>query len=200
MAGLATHVCDRASPAWNDTCSCCNSSAPLAADALHMVRPPTDPDYPWTGMFLGIWCGSIWYWCCDQEIVQRTLCAKDERTARLGSLGAALLKTTPMFMMVVPGVVCRVLYPGLLEREGTDMAYPILVTHVLPDGLVGLVVAAMLSALMSTLASVFNSSSTLFTMDIWRDIYPVSGKSKSVHALSHRSLYLLSAEALCCTG
>jgi SSS family solute:Na+ symporter len=148
---------------------------------LRLLRPASDPDYPWTGFLFGIWGGSIWYWCADQEIVQRTLCARNEKHARIGALGAALLKTTPMFFMVVPGVVCKALYPELLAREGTDVAYPILITQVLPPGAVGLVVAAMLSALMSTLASVFNSSSTLFTMDVWRRVRPNASDRQLVH-------------------
>eukprot|EP00040_Diaphanoeca_grandis_P005318 m.32310 g.32310 ORF g.32310 m.32310 type:complete len:725 (+) comp16624_c0_seq1:182-2356(+) len=181
LEGLKSYVCDGNTTTWNATSQSCQlytgddgnfTSAPLSTEHLHLLRPVSDPDYPWTGMMFGMFCSSLWYWCCDQEIVQRTLCAKDERNARLGCIGAAFLKITPMFMMVVPGMVAQALFPEDLDREGTDLAYPIIVTKLLPDGLVGLVTAAMLSALMSTLASVFNSSATLFTMDIWKKCRP----------------------------
>ena len=186
MAGLQKYVCSPQGT-WDETSSSCmgtasndTSDSPLTAEHLHLVRPSDDKSYPWTGMFFGIWGGSIWYWCCDQEIVQRTLCAKDERNARLGCIGAAFLKMTPLFIMTIPGTVCQALYPDELKELGTDLAYPLIVTKLMPPGMVGLVTAAMLSALMSTLASVFNSSSTLFAMDVWRKLRPAASDRQLV--------------------
>eukprot|EP01047_Picozoa_sp_COSAG01_P117895 COSAG01_NODE_46563_length_399_cov_0.690000_1_plen_124_part_01 len=118
------------------------------------------------------------YWCFDQAIVQRTMGATDEREAQLGTIGAALLKLLPLLMMVFPGIICKALFPEELAKEGTDLAFPLLVSRILPPGLVGLVIAGMLSALMSTLASTFNSSSTLVAMDIWRKFFPDASDSQ----------------------
>lgn len=147
---------------------------------FHLFRPATDADFPWTGMVFGIPPGSLWYWCTDQVIVQRVLCAKSQEDARLGAIGASLLKVLPMFMMVLPGVAARALFPEEIATHGGDVAYPLLVVRLLPSGVVGFMVAAMLAALMSSLASVFNSSSTLFAMDVWRMVRPAASDRQVV--------------------
>eukprot|EP00045_Choanoeca_perplexa_P017668 m.261503 g.261503 ORF g.261503 m.261503 type:complete len:608 (-) comp17599_c0_seq3:1249-3072(-) len=147
---------------------------------FHLFRKPTDPDYPWPGMVFGLQLTSLWYWCTDQVIVQRVLCAKTAAAARSGTIAAGFLKLLPMFMMVWPGLMAKALYPEDVLRHGTDAAYPILIVRVLPPGAAGFMLAAMLAALMSSLASVFNSSSTLFAMDIWRTHRPQASEGELV--------------------
>uniref|UniRef100_A0AAA9S6R9 Sodium/mannose cotransporter SLC5A10 n=2 Tax=Bos TaxID=9903 RepID=A0AAA9S6R9_BOVIN len=124
------------------------------ADAMHMFRDPYTADLPWTGMTFGLTIMAAWYWCTDQVIVQRSLSARDLNHAKGGSILASYLKMLPMGLMVMPGMISRVLFPGLR----------------------GLMVAVMMAALMSSLTSIFNSSSTLFTMDIWRRLRPRAGE------------------------
>ena len=149
----------------------------------HLFQPASHEAFPWTGVFLGMPFTSIWYWCTDQNVVQRTLSAKTLGHARRGTILAGYLKIMVPFMMVLPGIVCRAIYGSDLvaSPEGYNVAFPFLVMHVLPTPVLGIMVAAMLSALMSSLASVFNSTSTIFTMDIWRHVDPDASQAK-VHA------------------
>uniref|UniRef100_A0A8C2DSW9 Sodium/myo-inositol cotransporter 2 n=1 Tax=Cyprinus carpio TaxID=7962 RepID=A0A8C2DSW9_CYPCA len=153
-------------------------------DAFHIFRHPVTSDLPWPGVILGMSIPSMWYWCSDQVIVQRSLASKNIVHAKGGSLLAAYLKVLPFFMMVIPGMISRILYPdevGCGDPEVckqvcgnpvgcSDIAYAKLVMELLPAGLRGLMMAVMLAALMSSLTSIFNSSSTIFTMDLWRNI------------------------------
>uniref|UniRef100_A0A8C9C439 Sodium/mannose cotransporter SLC5A10 n=2 Tax=Phocoena TaxID=9741 RepID=A0A8C9C439_PHOSS len=120
------------------------------ADAMHMFRDPYTGDLPWTGMTFGLTVTATWYWCTDQVIVQRSLSARDLNHAKGGSILAGYLKMLPMGLILMPGMISRVLFPGLR----------------------GLMIAVMMAALMSSLTSIFNSSSTLFTMDIWKWLRP----------------------------
>ncbi|MGH9313426.1 MAG: sodium:solute symporter [Vicinamibacterales bacterium] len=142
--------------------------AALPPDFFHMIKPASDPNFPWTGIFFGAPILGIWYWCTDQVIVQRVLGAKDEAHARGGAIFAGLLKILPVFILVLPGLIARTLYP---EITG-DGAYPALVVRLLPAGLTGIMVAALLAALMSSLAATFNSASTLFTFDLYQKWVP----------------------------
>uniref|UniRef100_A0A8D0A8B2 Sodium/glucose cotransporter 2 n=1 Tax=Sander lucioperca TaxID=283035 RepID=A0A8D0A8B2_SANLU len=155
-------------------------------DAFSMLRHPTTGDLPWPGVLFGIAIVGGWYWCSDQVIVQRCLAARSLTHVKAGCIMCGYLKLLPMFLMVFPGMISRVLYPDevgcvvpeVCERVcGTEVgcsniAYPKLVVSIMPNGLRGLMLAVMLAALMSSLASIFNSSSTLFTMDIWTRIRP----------------------------
>ncbi|XP_015245625.1 PREDICTED: sodium/glucose cotransporter 2 isoform X2 [Cyprinodon variegatus] len=155
-------------------------------DAFSLLRDPTTGDLPWPGVVFGMTIGGIWYWCSDQVIVQRCLAARSLTHVKAGCIVCGYLKLLPMFLMVFPGMISRILYPddvGCVVPEickevcGTEVgcsniAYPKLVVTVMPSGLRGLMLAVMLAALMSSLASIFNSSSTLFTMDIWTRIRP----------------------------
>uniref|UniRef100_A0A9J8ATU6 Sodium/glucose cotransporter 2 n=1 Tax=Cyprinus carpio carpio TaxID=630221 RepID=A0A9J8ATU6_CYPCA len=155
-------------------------------DAFHLLRDPMTGDLPWPGVLFGIAIIGSWYWCTDQVIVQRCLAARSLTHVKAGCILCGYLKLLPMFLMVFPGMISRVLYPdevGCVEPSictkvcGTEVgcsniAYPKLVVSVMPTGLRGLMLAVMLAALMSSLASIFNSSSTLFTMDIWTRIRP----------------------------
>ena len=142
--------------------------AALPPDFFHMIKPMSDPAFPWTGIFFGAPILGIWYWCTDQVIVQRVLGAKNEGHARGGALFCGLLKILPVFVLVLPGLIARALYP---EIQGDD-AYPTLVVRLLPSGMIGLMVASLMAALMSSLAATFNSASTLVTFDVYKKLYP----------------------------
>ncbi|XP_005229075.1 sodium/mannose cotransporter SLC5A10 isoform X2 [Falco peregrinus] len=160
------------------------------ADAMHLFRDPVSGDLPWTGMTFGLSIMATWYWCTDQVIVQRSLSAKSLGHAKAGSILASYLKMLPLFVIIMPGMISRVLYPdtvACVDPEectrvcGTavgcsNIAYPKLVVELMPSGLRGLMIAVMMAALMSSLTSIFNSSSTLFTMDIWRKLRPGAGE------------------------
>lgn len=150
--------------------------ASLPADFFHMIKPMSDSSFPWTGIFFGAPILGIWYWCTDQVIVQRVLGAKSEEDARGGALFCGLLKILPVFVLVLPGLIARALYP---EIKGDD-AYPALVVRLLPSGLVGVMVAALLAALMSSLAATFNSASTLITFDVYRKFNPAATERRLV--------------------
>ena len=156
-----------------------------AAENFHLWRANTDAEFPWLGILIASPIVGIWYWCTDQYIVQRTLAAKDLRTARRGALWGAFLKISPVFLFMIPGVIAYALYSkGLLAiplkvDEGTgkmvldnDMVFPRMVLTQLPMGLRGLVVGGLLAALMSSLSSLFNSASALFTVDIYEKLHP----------------------------
>ena len=143
--------------------------AALPADFFHMIKPINHPEYPWLGTTLGTVILGIWYWCTDQVIVQKALSAKSVVDARAGAVFAASLKILPVFILVLPGLIARALWPH--DVTG-DNAYPLLVQRLLPPGLTGLMVAALLAALMSSLSSVFNSCSTLITMDVYKKLRP----------------------------
>jgi solute:Na+ symporter, SSS family len=142
-------------------------------EKLNMFPPLSDPDYPWAGILFASPIVGIWYWCTDQYIVQRCLSARNETEARRGTIFAAFLKLFPFFIFLIPGLIATALASaGKLELAEADQAFPTLVKTLLPAGLRGLIAGGLLAALMSSLASVFNSCSTLFTMDIYKKIKP----------------------------
>jgi solute:Na+ symporter, SSS family len=151
--------------------------AAVPPDFFHMIRPASDPAFPWTGIFFGAPILGIWYWCTDQMIVQRVLGARSEAHARGGALLCGVLKILPVFILVLPGLIARALYPDI---NGDD-AYPVMVVKLLPTGLVGFMVAALMAALMSSLAAAFNSASTLVTFDIYRVLRPAATERQLVH-------------------
>ena len=150
--------------------------AAVPANYFHMIKPPTDSEFPWTGIFFGAPILAIWYWCTDQVIVQRVLSAKDEGHAKAATIFAGFLKILPVFMLVLPGLIAFALYRDLFRigPDGRvlngDIAYPTLIINLLPPGLVGLMIAALLAALMGAMSSVFNSASTLVTLDFYKKI------------------------------
>ena len=153
----------------------------VGSNHFNMWRPASDPDFPWTGLLIGGTIVGIWYWCTDQYIVQRTLAAHNITVGRRGAIFGAFLKLTPIFIFLIPGIIAYGLkLKGIITYEKSDQVFPTLVMHLLPAGLKGLVAAGLLAALMSSLASVFNSASTLFTVDIFKKIYPDSPESKLV--------------------
>ena len=146
-----------------------------------MWRPATDPDFPWTGILFGAPILGIWYWCTDQFIVQRVLAARNLTEARRGTQFAGFLKLLPLFIFVVPGLIAAVLAEqGRLQLASPDQALPALVRELLPVGLRGLVVAGLLAALMSSLSSVFNSTSTLVTWDVYKKLRPDASERQLV--------------------
>jgi SSS family solute:Na+ symporter len=153
---------------------------------FHMIKPVSDPDFPWTGIFFGAPILGIWYWCTDQVIVQRVLSARDEGHAKAGTIFAGFLKILPVFLLVVPGLIAFALYRGLFKMNAAgqvtngDIAFPTLIINLLPTGLVGLMIAALLAALMGGMASVFNSASTLVTLDFYKKLRPDADEKKLV--------------------
>src|SRR5262245_36102217 len=136
----------------------------------------------------------LWYWCTDQYIVQRALGAPNEQVARRGSIFAAFLKLFPVYLFIIPGLICFALaksgkVPGLAQvydpatgqaTPASQAAFPLLVQHLLPPGLRGIVVAGLLSALMGSLAGVFNACSTLFTVDLYTKLRPNASQHQIV--------------------
>ncbi|XP_028326530.1 sodium/myo-inositol cotransporter-like [Gouania willdenowi] len=161
--------------------SCLNHLNPKP-NALKILRGPTDPDLPWPGFLFGQTPASLWYWCTEQVIVQRVLAAKNIAHAKGSTIMAGFLKVLPMFIIVIPGMISRILFADQLACIGpehcmevcgsaagcSNVAYPRLVMSVMPVGLRGLMMAVMIAALMSDLDSIFNSASTIFTLDIYK--------------------------------
>uniref|UniRef100_A0A8C7E6A5 Sodium/glucose cotransporter 1 n=1 Tax=Naja naja TaxID=35670 RepID=A0A8C7E6A5_NAJNA len=153
-------------------------------DAFHLFRDPVDGDLPWPGLIFGLSILALWYWCTDQVIVQRCLSGKNMSHVKAGCIMCGYLKLLPMFLMVMPGMISRILYrdrvacvvPSVCKKTCgtevgcTNIAYPTMVVELMPDGLRGLMLSVMLASLMSSLTSIFNSASTLFTMDIYTKI------------------------------
>ncbi|KAM9841131.1 sodium/glucose cotransporter 1 isoform 2-T2 [Aulostomus maculatus] len=153
-------------------------------DSFHIFRDAITGDLPWPGLVFGLTIQATWYWCTDQVIVQRCLSAKNLSHVKAGCILCGYLKLLPMFLMVFPGMISRILYADevacvepaeCVKHCGasvgcTNIAYPKLVVDLMPNGLRGLMLSVMLASLMSSLTSIFNSASTLFTMDIYTKI------------------------------
>jgi SSS family solute:Na+ symporter len=153
--------------------------ASVPPDFFSMWKPSNHKDFPWTGVVFGAPILGIWYWCTDQHIVQRVLAARNIKEARRGTIFAGYLKILPVFIFVLPGIIAAALYQDVRSGQA-DSAYPILVTRLLPIGFKGLVLAGMLAALMSSLASAFNSVSTLLTWDVYRKWRPNATEARLV--------------------
>jgi len=154
------------------------ASAPGTFDMWH---PMSHPSFPWTGIIFGAPILGVWYWCTDQFIVQRVLSAKGIDHARRGTIFGGFLKILPLFIFVLPGVIAAALVKtGQLEIARADHALPEMIRQLLPVGIRGLVMAGFLAALMSSLAAVFNSCSTLITWDVYRKIRPNASERQLV--------------------
>jgi SSS family solute:Na+ symporter len=153
--------------------------AKVPVDFFSMWKPVSHPDFPWTGIVFGAPILGVWYWCTDQHIVQRVLAARNVTEARRGTIFAGYLKILPVFIFVLPGIIAAALYSDI-RGEAANSAYPLLVQRLLPAGLKGLVLAGMLAALMSSLASAFNSCSTLLTWDVYRKWRPQATEARLV--------------------
>ncbi|MBN2473358.1 MAG: sodium:solute symporter [Pirellulales bacterium] len=167
-----------------------NAAGEIAREAWYF-----NDNYPWLSMLFCAPVIGLWYWCTDQYIVQRTLGAPDEREARRGSIFASFLKLLPVFIFIIPGMICFALASsggaegiqqvmvdenGHIIRDEAQKAFPLLVATVLPPGVRGIVVAGLLAALMSSLAGVFNASATLFTMDFYSRLRPSTSQHQLV--------------------
>lgn len=142
-----------------------------AGDKMHMRLPMDHPELPVTALFLGIWIPNFYYWGLNQYITQRTLASKSLSEGQKGVMFAAALKLLIPFVIVVPGIMAWILYPGELggaDDTARDAAYPVLIRHLIPEGLRGFMLAALAGAVMSSLASMLNSASTIFTMDFFK--------------------------------
>ncbi len=147
-------------------------------------------NFPWLGMAICAPVIGLWYWCTDQYIVQRALGAPNQKVAREGSIFAAFLKLFPVYLFIIPGLICFAIVQKNMIPEltaefnkpgGSQGAFPLMVQYLLPPGLRGIVVAGLLSALMGSLAGVFNACSTLFTVDIYEKIRPKASQHELVH-------------------
>ncbi|MCQ2239694.1 MAG: sodium:solute symporter [Bacteroidaceae bacterium] len=181
---------------WDEMMSLCDV-APAYDGAqgtmIHLMRSNSDPEYPWLGALIGSSVIGFWYWCTDQFIVQRVLSGKNEREARRGTIFGAYLKLLPVFLFLIPGMIAFALHQQSLAQGGegflpmlsngvhnADAAFPTLVAKLLPAGVKGLVVCGILAALMSSLASLFNSSAMLFTIDFYKRLRPDTSEKKLV--------------------
>ena len=175
---------------WDQVMTIC-SLEPVNEYDDHMtdlIRDLRDPQYPWLGALVGSAVIGFWYWCTDQYIVQRVLSGKNEKEARRGTIFGAYLKLLPVFIFLIPGMIAYALNQkngGFLPVDATgavlsDAAFPTLVAKLLPAGVKGLVVCGILAALMSSLASLFNSSAMLFTIDFYKRLRPQTSEKALV--------------------
>ncbi|HBE40654.1 MAG TPA: Na+/glucose cotransporter [Bacteroidales bacterium] len=160
---------------WSEMMEICRA-VPVneAGDTMtNLMRSPSDPEYPWTGVILGSAIIGFWYWCTDQFIVQRVLSGRNQKESRRGAILGATFKLSPVFIFLIPGMIAYALnQKGLLTLTDSDAAFPAMVKELLPIGFTGLVVGGILAALMSSLASLYNSSATLFTVDFYKKYKP----------------------------
>ena len=155
---------------------------------INLIRDNRDADFPWLGALIGSSIIGFWYWCTDQFIVQRVLSGKNETHARRGTIFGAYLKLLPVFLFLIPGMIAYAMSAkGGIMLNGqeyvlpsADAAFPSLVAQLLPAGIKGLVVCGILAALMSSLASLFNSSAMLFTIDFYKRFKPETPEKKLV--------------------
>ena len=160
---------------WNEMMEICRA-VPVNADGdtmTQLIRSANDPEYPWTGVILGSAIIGFWYWCTDQYIVQRVLSGRNQTESRRGAILGAAFKLSPVFIFLIPGMIAYALNAkGLINLPNSDSAFAVMVKELLPLGFKGLVVGGILAALMSSLASLFNSSATLFTIDFYQKYKP----------------------------
>ncbi|MBP1610148.1 MAG: Na+/glucose cotransporter [Acidobacteria bacterium] len=161
----------------------------------HQMAWYFNDNYPWLGMLICAPVIGLWYWCTDQYIVQRALTARNETQARRGSITAAFFKLLPVFIFIIPGIICYALAisgkvpafqklmigpDGTIIRDAAQQAFPLMVAHILPVGIRGIVVAGLLAALMSSLAGAFNACATLFTIDFYGRLHRGVSQEKLV--------------------
>lgn len=167
---------------WSEMMEICRAAPAndFGDNMTSLIRSPHDPNFPWTGVLLGSAIIGFWYWCTDQFIVQRVLSGRDQKQARRGSIFGAYLKLTPVFIFLIPGMIAFALTKKIdpetnlpmLNLANNDAAFSTLVKELLPKGFTGIVIGGILAALMSSLASLFNSSAMLFTVDFYQKYKP----------------------------
>ena len=149
----------------------------LSPDFFSMVKPLSHSEFPWTGIVFGLPILGICYWCTDQYMVQRVLSARNISQARSGTILAGFLSILPVLLLIIPGLIAVALFPNITG----DKVFPSMLTGILlPAGIKGLVIASLLAALMSSLATCFNSSSTLFTIDFYKPNKPKASEEELV--------------------
>jgi len=138
-------------------------------DKLHMILPRDNPVLPWTALVIGLWLPNFYYWSVNQFITQRTLAARNLREGQLGVIFASFLKLITPFIIVFPGIIAWQLFRDQMTGPGgTDAALPTIIRNIIPNGFLGFIFAAIGGAVISSLASMLNSASTIFTMDIYK--------------------------------
>jgi SSS family solute:Na+ symporter len=168
---------------WNEMMEICRATPvnEYGDSMTELIRSKHDPDFPWTGVLLGSAIIGFWYWCTDQFIVQRVLSGRDQKQARRGTIFGAYLKLTPVFIFLIPGMIAFALnQKGMINLTSNDAAFSTLTKELLPKGFTGIVVGGILAALMSSLASLFNSSSMLFTVDFYKKYRPEASEKQLV--------------------
>lgn len=163
---------------WNELMAICGAQVTEYGDSMtSLIRSHRDPHTPWTGILLGSAITGFWYTCTDQYIVQRVLSGRDQRQALRGSIFAGYLMCLPVFVFMIPGMIAFALHQkGVLVLASSDTAFSALVSNLLPAGVRGVVIAGLVAALMSSLASLFNSSAILFTKDFYQRYRPESSE------------------------
>ncbi|KAJ6247055.1 sodium/solute symporter [Anaeramoeba flamelloides] len=154
------------------------NSENIPSNFWHLFHNTDDPELPWPAI-LCIPFASVFYWCNDQLLVQRVLSARNNYHAKSGCLSAAYLKILPFFILVIPGMIARALFSSEI-KDDPNIAFPLLLIKIIPNGLLGFLLSGVISALMSSLASIFNSSSTLITYDIYRTYIRKNAKEKEL--------------------
>lgn len=180
---------------WDEMMSICSAVTvnDYGDSMTNLIRSNNDPNFPWLGALVGSAIIGFWYWCTDQFIVQRVLSGKNQKESRRGTIFGAYLKLLPVFLFLIPGMIAFALHQKYMAENGTsflpllangnpnaDAAFPTLVAKLLPAGVKGLVVCGILAALMSSLASLFNSSAMLFTIDFYKRLKPKTSEKKLV--------------------
>ena len=151
--------------------------AKLAPEMFSMVRPATDADYPWPGMFFAVFLAGSFYWSMDQVLVQRAFAAKDLNEGRKGAILCGFLKLTTPFLLVLPGLIARAMFPSLPRA---DQAYGALLQHIMPAGLLGLTISGIGAALMGHISATYNSVSTLVTRDFYLRWRPQASQAAQI--------------------
>ncbi|MDD3386275.1 MAG: sodium:solute symporter, partial [Bacteroidales bacterium] len=167
---------------WSELMEICRANTtPLGDSMTSLIRSPQDPQFPWTGVLFAAPIIGFWYWCTDQYIVQRVLSGRDQKQARRGAIFGGYLKLLPVFIFLIPGMIAYALnQKGMIELNNSDAAFPTLVSTLLPIGVKGIVVGGLIAALMSSLASLFNSSAMLFTVDFYKKYRPEAPEKQLV--------------------
>ncbi len=162
------------------------------SEKLHMILPHDHPVLPWTALVIGLWIPNFYYWGLNQFIAQRTLAAKTLKQGQLGIIFAAFLKLIIPFLIVIPGIMAYQLYTNQLTGPGatTDAAYPLLIRNLIPGGLRGFMFAAITAAVISSLASMLNSASTIFAVDLFKRHLKKDASHKTMVAMGRLTTLL----------
>ncbi len=159
------------------------------ADRLHMILPADHPVLPWTALVIGLWIPNFYYWGLNQYITQRTLAARTLKQGQMGIIFAAFLKLTIPFVIVLPGIISLQLYGDQLTNS--DAAYPLLIRNLIPIGVRGFIFASISGAVISSLASMLNSASTIFTMDLYKRHWKKDASQKALITMGRISTIIL---------